>query len=598
MAEAITSSRKLISRSGLLSRRLSSAGSKLVATEFVRRLATTIALSLLLFSLTLLFDWLAELSVTNRQILLTAISAVAGGHLIWTLASLITHQRSQEEIALMVEHDHPGFDSRLISAVQFAAGKAAVPANAPASMVKAMVAETEREARRFQFGSIVDRRKMARAILLLIGVAVLAATGALMIGKENLNILLARAFGATTPIPHETRITQFPEDMQVGIGDTIELNFIAESITGDAGLPDEGKLSVTYENGRNETLILPRIKIKPENYTLAQDKTNKKIVPVLMPGKAIANIYTVTIADIQESFYFQATINDAQTGKIKVTALERPRVESIKGIQTYPAFTGLPPTSHTPGDFVLFPGGELELEIKSTKELSGGTLQFIDNDIKIPVEIDSTDPKISTIRISIPPENLSGFTVSLTDTEQMQSRDDVVYRVSLLADRAPEIRITYPRRTEELATRKARFLIHYEATDRFGIASVNLRYRRGSAEPGTLAMSIPQNTPKSVNEAFDWDLNKLQPGLTEGDEVEYWLEATDQNAASANTGSSEHLLIRVVTPEEKRADLLGRASDALGNVGEATADQERLNNDLETVIRSNVRRKPVIPKKD
>ena len=108
-----------------------------------------------------------------------------------------------------------------------------------------MVAETEREARRFQFGNIVDRRKMARAILLLIGVTVLAAAGALMIGKENLDILLARAFGATTAIPHETRITQFPENMQVGIGDTIELKFIAESIAGDAGLPDEGKLSVT-----------------------------------------------------------------------------------------------------------------------------------------------------------------------------------------------------------------------------------------------------------------------------------------------------------------------------------------------------------------
>ena len=598
MAEAITSSRKLIKRSGLLSRRLSSAGSKLVATEFARRLATTIALSILLFSLTLLFDWIAELSPANRQILLTAISAVAGGHLIWTLASLITHRRSQEEIALMVEQDHPDFDSRLISAVQFAAGKAAVPANAPASMVRAMVTETEREARRFQFGNIVDRRKMARAILLLIGVTVLAGIGGLMIGKENLDILLARAFGATTPIPHETRITQHPEDMQVGIGDTIELNFIAESIAGDAGLPDEGKLSVIYENGRNETLILPRNKTNPDNYTLAADKTNKKIVPVPISEKAIADIYTVTIADIQESFRFQATINDAHTGKIKVTALERPRVESLKGIQTYPAFTGLKQTSHSPGDFVLFPGGELQLEIKSTKELSGGTLQLIGNDNKIPVAIDSTDPKISTARIPIPPENLSGFTVSLTDKEQMKSRDDVVYRVSLLADRAPEIRITYPRRTEELATRKARFLIHYEATDRFGIASVNLRYRRGSAETETLAMSIPQDTPRSVKGSLDWDLNKLQPGLTEGDEVEYWLEATDQNAASANTGSSEHLLIRVVTPEEKRADLLGRASDALGSVGETTVDQERLNDDLETVIRSSVPRRPAPPKKD
>jgi hypothetical protein len=598
VAEAITSSRQLVSNSKLLSKRLNNAGKKLVATEFFRRLAATIALGLLLFSLALLFDWFAELSLTNRQILLTAIAAVAGGHVIWTLASLVTQKRSQEEVALMVEKDHPDFDSRLISAVQFAAGKAAVPANAPSAMVRAMVVETEREARRFQFGNIVDRRKMARAILLLIGIIVLAGSGGAIIGKQNLEILLARAFGATTPIPHETKIIQAPGEMRVGIGDTVELNFTAQSIADGVALPEEGELSVDYINGRNETLLLERKRTDAEKYTLASDKSNNTIEPVPIHDAAATGAYSVTIADIQESFHFQATINDARTGNIKVTALERPRVASIKGTQTYPSFTGNAPTAHAPGDFTLFPGGELTLEITSTKDLSGAALHLIGANTQIPVKIDSADPRISTVQFTVPPEKLSGFSLSLTDTEEMQSRDDVVYRVLLLADRAPEIRITHPKRAEEMATRNARFLIHYEATDRFGIASMNLRYRRGSAEPESLPISIPKNTPKSVNGQLDWDLTKLQPGLTEGDVLEYWLEATDQNAASANTGSSEHLLVRIVTPEEKRADLLGRASDALGTVSEATTDQERLNKDLETVIRSNISKKRAPPKQD
>ena len=79
----------------------------------------------------------------------------------------------------------------------------------------------------------------------------------------------------------------------------------------------------------------------------------------------------------------------------------------------------------------------------------------------------------------------------------------------------------------------------------------------------------------------------MNPGLAEGDEIEYWLEASDQNTAGPNIGSSEHLLLRVVTPEEKRADLLGRTSEALGSIDEATTDQEILNKDLETIIRKN-----------
>ena len=588
MTEATTSSSKLVNKSRLLSNRLSSAGNKIVATEFLRRLACTIALGLLLFSLSLLFDWFAELSITNRKILLIAISSVTVGHVIWTLASLITQQKSHEELALMVEKDHPDFNSRLISAVQFAEGKAAVPANAPSSMIKAMVSETEQEASRFQFADIVDRRKMARAILLLMGIISLAGIGAYIIGKQNLDILLARAFGATIPIPHETRIIKAPGEMLVGIGDTIELSFTAESMVDNVDLPEEGELNINYVNGRKESLLLPRM---TEEVTLAANETNTTIEPVALNESALTGTYKVTISDIQESFDFQATINDARTGKINVRAIERPQVESITGTQTYPSFTGNPPTQHAPGDFTLFPGGTMKLDITSTKDLTSAALHLIGTNTKVPVKVNTNNSKLCTVEFTIPPEKLSGFSLSLTDTEKMQSRDDVVYRVSLLADRAPEIRITYPKRSEEMATRKAKFLILYEATDRFGIASMNLRYRLGDSDTQSVPVSIPPNNPKSVNGKIDWDLTKLQPNLTEGDVLEYWLEATDQNAVSANTGSSEHLRVRIVTPEEKRADLLGRASDALGSVSEATTDQERLNNDLEKVIRGSSRAK-------
>ena len=588
MTEATTSSSKLVNKSRLLSNRLSSAGNKIVATEFLRRLACTIALGLLLFSLSLLFDWFAELSITNRKILLIAISSVTVGHVIWTLASLITQQKSHEELALMVEKDHPGFNSRLISAVQFAEGKAAIPANAPSSMIKAMVSETEQEASRFQFADIVDRRKMARAILLLMGIISLAGIGAYIIGKQNLDILLARAFGATIPIPHETRIIKAPREMLVGIGDTIELSFTAESMVDNVDLPEEGELNINYVNGRKESLLLPRM---TEEVTLAANETNTTIEPVALNESALTGTYKVTISDIQESFDFQATINDARTGKINVRAIERPQVESITGTQTYPSFTGNSPTQHAPGDFTLFPGGTMKLDITSTKDLTSAALHLIGTNTKVPVKVNTNNSKLCTVEFTIPPEKLSGFSLSLTDTEKMQARDDVVYRVSLLADRAPEIRITYPKRSEEMATRKAKFLILYEATDRFGIASMNLRYRLGDSDTQSVPVSIPPNNPKSVNGKIDWDLTKLQPNLTEGDVLEYWLEATDQNAVSANTGSSEHLRVRIVTPEEKRADLLGRASDALGTVSEATTDQERLNNDLEKVIRGSNRAK-------
>jgi hypothetical protein len=116
---------------------------------------------------------------------------------------------------------------------------------------------------------------------------------------------------------------------------------------------------------------------------------------------------------------------------------------------------------------------------------------------------------------------------------------------------------------------------------------VNLRYQRSGSDPSSISITYLKTEPKKISDQFDWDLSSLSPGLTEGDEIEYWLEASDQNTAGPNVGSSERLLLRVVTPEEKRADLLGRTSDVLGSVDEATTDQEILNKDLESIIRKN-----------
>ena len=92
---------------------------------------------------------------------------------------------------------------------------------------------------------------------------------------------------------------------------------------------------------------------------------------------------------------------------------------------------------------------------------------------------------------------------------------------------------------------------------------------------------------KQISDSYEWNLGSLKTGLSEGDQIEYWLEASDQNISGLNISSSEKLSLKVVTPEEKRADLLGRTSDALGSVDEATNDQENLNKDLESIIRKN-----------
>ena len=129
--------------------------------------------------------------------------------------------------------------------------------------------------------------------------------------------------------------------------------------------------------------------------------------------------------------------------------------------------------------------------------------------------------------------------------------------------------------------------MRYVAADRFGIASVALRYRRGDSAPGTVPVTVPDGAPKAIEGELEWDLTQIDPPLQEGEIIDYWFEATDENTGrpeGEGVGSSEVLRIKVVSPEDKRADLLGRAGDTLGRVDEATNEQQRLNDALKAII--------------
>ena len=253
----------------------------------------------------------------------------------------------------------------------------------------------------------------------------------------------------------------------------------------------------------------------------------------------------------------------------------------------YPEFTKQSPTNHVPGDFTFFPGSEVTINIESSKELDSGNLKFLGLDNQMPLSVNEANKKEGVAKIKIPSQSLSGFSVSLTDSEEMDSKNNAIYKISLLTDLPPEIRITYPKRSEELVTRKATLLIKYEAIDRFGVNSINLKYKREENEIVTIPLMKEETAKKQISDSYEWNLGSLKTGLSEGDQIEYWLEASDQNISGLNISSSDKLSLKVVTPEEKRADLLGRTSDALGSVDEATNDQENLNKDLESIIRKN-----------
>ena len=530
----------------------------ILAVELARRLTVTFSFLITLLTSLLFLDLLADLKIETRSLLLFSIITLTAILIIWSLFSLITKWKNDETLALEIERKNKDFDSRLISSIQFAKRKAKFPENAPMSMVHNMILETKDVSKKFNFLKIVNPKALTRATLIFF---VIIITSGIWVysEKDNIPILVKRALGEQIEIPRDTTIIEEPNISKVGIGDNIQMTFKVKS---KKNSELKANLNIEYNSGRNVKVSLERTEKEPDTYT-------------------------GTIEDVPESFSFDAQIDDAKTETLTVTAIERPTIKNISATQVYPEFTKQSPTNHVPGDFTFFPGSEVTINIESSKELDSGNLKFLGLDNQMPLSVNEANKKEGVAKIKIPSQSLSGFSVSLTDSEEMDSKNNAIYKISLLTDLPPEIRITYPKRSEELVTRKATLLIKYEAIDRFGVNSINLKYKREENEIVTIPLMKEETAKKQISDSYEWNLGSLKTGLSEGDQIEYWLEASDQNISGLNISSSEKLSLKVVTPEEKRADLLGRTSDALGSVDEATNDQENLNKDLESIIRKN-----------
>ena len=530
----------------------------ILAVELARRLTVTFSFLITLLTSLLFLDLLADLKIETRSLLLFSIITLTAILIIWSLFSLITKWKNDETLALEIERKNKDFDSRLISSIQFAKRKAKFPENAPMSMVHNMILETKDVSKKFNFLKIVNPKALTRATLIFF---VIIITSGIWVysEKDNIPILVKRALGEQIEIPRDTTIIEEPNISKVGIGDNIQMTFKVKS---KKNSELKANLNIEYNSGRNVKVSLERTEKEPDTYT-------------------------GTIEDVPESFSFDAEIDDAKTETLTVTAIERPTIKNISATQVYPEFTKQSPTNHVPGDFTFFPGSEVTINIESSKELDSGNLKFLGLDNQMPLSVNEANKKEGVAKIKIPSQSLSGFSVSLTDSEEMDSKNNAIYKISLLTDLPPEIRITYPKRSEELVTRKATLLIKYEAIDRFGVNSINLKYKREENEIVTIPLMKEETAKKQISDSYEWNLGSLKTGLSEGDQIEYWLEASDQNISGLNISSSDKLSLKVVTPEEKRADLLGRTSDALGSVDEATNDQENLNKDLESIIRKN-----------
>lgn len=552
--KAASTSEGPVQASALLAENIAAVRRKHVGVAAGTGAAMALGLFVILLALTMLFDWWLDFPLAARAVTLAGILG-ATGFIAWRFAVRpLLRPPDDDAIALAVEKARPQFRSRLISSIQFPR-PGVIPTGTAASLARMTIAETEELARPMDFTEVVSTKDFQKASTW--AVAVLAVgIFAFMYGGPVSTDLLKRAFLSSTLVPRHTRVEVLTGDTRIGRGDALRIEALARGV-----IPRAGKVILKMSGRRTQ------------EYPLEPDKEGR---------------FSRNIENLQQSFDYTVKLNDGVSRAHHVDVVPRPTAASIECEQVFPAYTRLPDRKRALGDLSLLAGSRLKLTALATHDIRQAVLRLAGLSNDIPMQIDPANARALRGEFAIPARGLTGFSIEMLDTNGMESRDAAIYRIDVIPDRAPKVRISYPDRREELVTRAAVQPIGFEASDDFQIAKARIRYRAGESEDAeirTIALELGTNVVRQMRNVYEWSIRDFQPPLVEGTRIEYWIEMEDNNDVTGpGIGATEHQLLRVVSENEKRADLLNRAGDFIGTINDVTGDQEKLNANLGAII--------------
>jgi hypothetical protein len=506
----------------------------------------------------MLLDWSLGLPVWARTIVL-GFDFVILAALVWRWVILpVRRAPDSNAVALMIEDAYPELGSRLISAVQLARPNG-LPPGASRAIAGKMIEQTIELSQSIRFNAVAKADRLHR-VLIFAMITLTIFAGLCLYGRPVSGQLLARAFLADIPVPYFTDVEVLTGDRVVARGSTIQFRAIARRM-----IPSSGYVQLQYASGRTQ-----RINI---------DRTDQPA-----PGGAL---FVRELADLQESFDYRVKLNDNLSPAHHIDVQPPPAVSTMLFQVKYPPYTHRGPEFQPAESLTILRGSTLRAQLTATKKLKSGSISLVGSNLTLPLQVDSANPTMAGADVPLT-DDAHGLTVQLTDTFDLPSGDSVIYPLKIVPDRPPTVAITFPKKKEDLVTRKAKYPIRFEAGDDFGVDAISLQYRVDGGQIATIPLEINRGqlaiTGQYVLDIAGIPIPAGKSELT-GSTIEYWLSAKDANDVTGpGVSETEHFALKAVTEDQKRAQLAEEESQIIGNFGSTAAEQKGVTNDVGDMV--------------
>lgn len=516
---------------------------KVLTWLIVDGLSKCLLLLIGLIAFDLVVDWLFHLDYAQRVIMLVlCIGAMMGGIYYWLVRPL-RHRPNDDALLLQVESKHRNLRQVMISSLQFSRLKTLADQGVSMEMVEATIEQGAKAAEGVNFTDALDnsRFRLNSGLLLLC----LLALGGLAVGVAQHVPLLD---------------IWFNRNVMLGAKEWWRDTYLVIE-----GVNEDGTLVLTRGEDHNQVVTVDeKSEVIPEQVFIEfRDGGARSMEEMTRTEQLDGRQFELLFRNVSTKFQFRAVGGrDGQTDWVNVVLVDPPSVEALELTVIPPAYTNqteymLPPGS---GPYNVYLGSSLRLKGTSNKPLGEASLKVASTEWPLEMIDDQS------FELSIPADQLIAGTYEfqLVDQEGLTASRPDTFAMRIRPDREPRILA----RTEGISgmvVPRAQIPIEASVTDDFAVMSLKLVYEWRGLESD----SIPQSgevTFRGLDGFFGEaeipfsDLFDLEPlNIPAGAGLTFALVATDNDAISgANEGRSSDILLRVVTEEELRTDLLRR----------------------------------------
>ena len=430
-------------------------------------------------------------------------------------------------VAAYVENHYPGFENRILSAVQLKPEMENNRFGYGLGFIEKLIEGTHQLMDEIESRKVFSREFMklkryggfALIAFVLLFITLFAFPSA---AKD-----FAQAFNELPKTPQDILVVQIaevqPGNVRIKSGTDVT---IAAKVTGHFGAP----VHLYYRvGGGGETTASASAW---RNLLMTRDDTE------------IA--YRFTFKNVTQSMEYYIAVKEEQSERFHITVTRAPILSRFQFKLNYPKYTQLSPQvlEENLGDVTTLIGTMVHFEGDGNQPIASARLVFEESD---PVKL--TVSEGTRLSGSFIVQRSEKYHIELIDINSISNSQPIAYTIHAIEDTEPQIEIVAPGKDIVLDDLMI-VSLQLDAKDDYGVQKIQLVYRVESTDDDVvvpLKTWNPTDTPVFIE--FPWDIDPI--GLYPGDIISYHAEAIDaDNVSGPNIGKSNIYSIRFPTLAE------------------------------------------------